>query len=266
MHPVRHWRNFQQRYRLIGSQCSSCGARLLSPDRRCPTCTSLVRQERLPMTSPPAVTPSPLSGWRQMFREVSRFLRWQDWGPSKVPLISTVCFYLTLTYGQRSLALALTLSLAFVLFAASHSALAYVLNDWGDRFSDRERGKWNAFLGLSQRRSLLALGMLVLVAALSAGPFVGKSWFIPLWLLWMVAAASYSLPPLRLKEHTPWRQGVEILAQWVLPVCLAFAGFGHFGSWDMILYALVLAAAGTSLDWSHVRSPYLTGSLGSGDR
>ncbi len=62
--------------------------------------------------------------------------------------------------------------------------------------------------------------------------------------------------PLRLKEHAPWRQGVEILAQWVLPVCLAFAGFGYFGGWDMILYALVLAAAGTSLDWSHVRAPY----------
>ncbi len=195
MHPVRHWRNFQQRYRLIGSQCSSCGARLLSPDRRCPACTSLVRHERPPMAFPPAVAPSPLPGWRQALREVPRFLRWQDWGPSKVPLISTVCFYLALTYGQRSLALALAISLTFVLFAASHSALAYVLNDWGDRFSDREHGKWNAFLGLSQRRSLIALGVLVLVAVLSAVPFVRKPWFVPLWLLWVVVAASYSLPP-----------------------------------------------------------------------
>ncbi|MBN1217450.1 MAG: UbiA family prenyltransferase [Anaerolineae bacterium] len=180
------------------------------------------------------------------------FLRWRDWGFSKVPLICTVFFYLALTYHHRSLVFVIS-CLAFLLFAASHSALAYVMNDWGDRFADRRRGKWNVFLGLSQRKSLISLGVLVFIAGLSAVPFVMQPWFLLLWLIWLAVVAAYLLPPLHLKEYGRWWRVLEVIAQWVLPVGLAFAAFGHFGGWDMFLYALVLAVVGLSLDQSQVK-------------
>jgi len=120
-------------------------------------------------------------------------------------------------------------------------------------------------LGLSQRKSLTMLVLLILVALLSAIPFVQKSWFLLLWFLWMVVVCAYLLPPLHLKEYGRGWWVLEIVAQWVLPVCLAFAALGHFGGWDMILYALVLAIAGTSLDRSQVRQIYIDNHLGVGE-
>lgn len=250
MHPVKDWRNFRQRYRLIGSYCSSCGAKFISPDQRCANCSSAIS----PAPSLPAALPVEVEApaWRLQLSDAQHFFRWQDWGFSKIPLICTVCFYIALTYNHHSLLFVFS-CLAFLLFAVSHSALAYVMNDWGDRFADRRHGKWNAFLGLSQQKSLIILVLLILTAVLSIVPFVQKTWFLWLWLLWTVVVSGYLLPPLHLKERGRGWRILEIIAQWVLPVCLAFAAFGHFGGWDMFLYALVLAIAGTSLDRGYVR-------------
>ncbi len=47
MHPVRIWRTNRQRYRLLGSHCSQCGAAVLWSNRECPACASAARQEQV---------------------------------------------------------------------------------------------------------------------------------------------------------------------------------------------------------------------------
>ncbi len=259
MHPVRDWRNFRQRYRLIGSYCSSCGAKFISPDQRCANCSSMATQPSLLVQQVEEIP----SAWRLQLANAQHFFRWQDWGFSKVPLIFTVCFYIALAYNHHSLIFVFS-CIAFLLFAVSHSALAYVMNDWGDRFSDRRHGKWNAFLGLSQRKSLIILVLLILTSVLSIIPFGQKPWFLWLWLFWIVIVSVYLLPPFHLKERGHGWRVLEIITQWALPVCLAFAALGHFGGWDMILYALVLAIVGTSLDRGQVRRNYADNRMGVG--
>ncbi len=184
-------------------------------------------------------------------------MRWKDWGPGKVPLLGTACIYVGVAYHEFSPVFILKF-LNAMLFATSHSAFGYVINDWGDRYSDRHRGKPNVFLGLSQRRALKAIIALVGIALLSGLPFAANPWFVPLWIAWGLVAASFSMPPLRFKERGFWRWIVGTLAQWTLPACLAFAALGHFGGWDTILFAILITATGVSLDLGQTRRYYAT--------
>lgn len=240
--PIRHWRLVRQRYQLFGAQCSTCGTKLLSADKLCPTCRPPASQDDVVS----AALHSPARG-RQRLAALGSFLRWQDWAPGKVPLLCTACIYVGVAYHEFSLAFVLKF-LNAMLFAASHSAFGYVINDWGDRYSDRQRGKPNVFLGLSQRRALSAIAVLVSVALLSGLPFVVNAWFAPLWIAWGLAAVSFSMPPLRFKERGLGRWIVGAMAQWTLPACLAFAALGHFGQWDTVLFAMLITATGVSLD------------------
>lgn len=259
--PTRHWRLLKQRYRLFGAQCSSCGAKLLSPDKVCPFCRPHILPEDVEsVAAESAVVPSLTKG-QQRLAALGTFLRWKDWGLGKVPLLCTACVYVGFAYHEFSLAFVLKF-LDALLFAAGHSAFGYVINDWGDRYTDRQRGKSNVFLGLSQRRALKAIVALVGVALLSGLPFVANPWFVPLWIAWGLVAVSFSLPPLRFKERGPWGWIVGLLAQWTLPACLAFAAFGHFGGWDTILFVILLTATGATLDLGQARGYYATKTTG----
>jgi len=179
-------------------------------------------------------------------------LRFSDWGPGKIPVLCTVLAFIGLAGGNWGRPYALEFVL-FLIYAAAHSALGYVANDLGDRRIDRAQGKTNAFDGLSAAAGGLFFGALLLVALISGLPFAGRPWFVPLWALWTLSALGYSLPPVRLKERGAWGLGISALAQWTLPVFLAFAAMGRFRGWEMFVFALAATASGAALEAAHQR-------------
>ena len=88
---------------------------------------------------------------------------------------------------------------------------------------------------------------------ISGLPFAQRQMVLPLWLGWAFFALAYSLPPLRLKERGAWGLGFSFVAQWSLPVLLAFAALGRFGGWDMIVFASAITVSGATLEIAHQR-------------
>lgn len=183
---------------------------------------------------------------------VARFTRWRDWGPGKIPVLCTVLFYIGLTSQWLSSLFVLDFVL-FFLYATLHSALGYVVNDWGDRELDALHGKPNAFASCTRAQGIMALAILLLLALLSGLPFVQRPMVLPLWLGWTFFALAYSLRPLRLKERGAWGLGFSFVAQWSLPVLLAFAALDRFGGWDMVVFAVAVTISGATLEVAHQR-------------
>jgi len=183
---------------------------------------------------------------------VNKFVRWRDWGPGKIPVLCTILFYAGLANRQVSTPFVLDFCL-FVAYAALHSALGYVVNDWGDRELDALHGKPNAFASLTRGQGIRALTVLFFLALLSGLPFARRPMVLPLWAGWMFFALAYSLRPLRLKERGAWGLGFSFVAQWSLPVLLAFAALDRFGGWDMIVFAVAVTISGATLEIAHQR-------------
>jgi GT2 family glycosyltransferase len=59
MHPVRLWRTNRQRYRLLGSHCTQCGAAVLWPNRECSACASAASREQMSGWVPAIRAPQP---------------------------------------------------------------------------------------------------------------------------------------------------------------------------------------------------------------
>jgi 4-hydroxybenzoate polyprenyltransferase len=183
---------------------------------------------------------------------VANFIRWRDWGPGKVPVLCVALFYVGLTSRRLSPPFILDVVL-FVVYATLHSALGYAVNDWGDRELDAHHGKPNAFASLTHTRGIAALAVLLGLAFLSGLPFVRRPMMLPLWAGWAFFALSYSLRPLRLKERGAWGLGFSFVAQWSLPVLLAFAALDRFGGWDMMVFAVAITISGATLEIAHQR-------------
>ena len=199
---------------------------------------------------------------------IANFIRWRDWGPGKIPVLCTVSFYIGLANRQVSMTFIRDFIL-FIVFAVFHSALGYVVNDWGDRELDALHGKPNAFASLTNGQGLMALTGLLLIVGLSGLPFVLRPMVLPLWMGWVFFALAYSLRPLRLKERGAWGLTISSLAQWSLPTLLIFAAFNRFGGWDMIVFTLAITISGATLEVAHQRYDRVrdlstqTGTLGS---
>ena len=206
-----------------------------------------------------------------MFRfldDIARFIRWRDWGPGKIPVLCTVLLYVGLANRQVSAAFTLDFVL-FIVFATIHSALGYVVNDWGDRELDALHGKPNAFASLTHAQGIMALVALLVLALLSGLPFVRRPMVFSLWVGWAFFALGYSLRPLRLKERGAWGLTVAFVAQWSLPILLAFAALERFGGWDMWFFTIAFTVSGAALEIGHQRFDRVldlstrTGTLGS---
>lgn len=185
-------------------------------------------------------------------KQIAAFIRWRDWGPSKLTLLWVVCIYLGLKYEIPFDDFASTFVI-FVCFASAQAAFAYVLNDWGDRDLDRRQFKRNAFNGRTRLESILALLLMLIMAVVSGAPLLLRRGFGLLWLTWAVTAVFYSLKPWRLKTHGPVGLAVASVAQWMLPVMITFAAFEVAGGPDMWALALGLMASGTALEFGHQR-------------
>lgn len=184
--------------------------------------------------------------------EVARFTRYQDWAPGKIPVLCTILFYIGLANHQVGPAFVLDATM-FLIFASLHSAMGYVVNDWGDRELDKQHGKSNAFDRLSPQNGAAALLALIGLAFLSGLYFASRPYVLPLWLTWSFFALAYSLKPLRLKERGIVGISASAIAQWSLPVLLAFAALGRFGNLDMIVFALAVTINGATLEIAHQR-------------
>lgn len=189
---------------------------------------------------------------RNFIKKLALFTRWSDWGPGKIPVLCMIAYYIGLTYGDLSTAFAIDVVL-FVIYASLHSALGYVINNWGDRELDARHGKYNAFNQMTNVQGIAALGTLLFLAFLSGLPFVGRPWVLPLWIGWAFVAFSYSLKPLRLKERGTWGIAFAFLSQWFFSVALVFAAFNHFGGWDMIIFVVATTIGGATLIIGHQR-------------
>lgn len=189
---------------------------------------------------------------RETLAGAATFLRWRDWGPSKIPVFCTLLAYIGLT--SRNLSFGFVVHFIFYLiFASLHSALGYVANNFSDQKIDKAQGKSNPFLGLTRARAIGFMLGLLGAALLSGLPFVRQSGFWWLWAVWAFFALSYSLKPVRLKERGKWGLAVSALAQWTLPVILTFTAMGRTRGWDMWVFVLGNTVSGATLEIAHQR-------------
>lgn len=204
---------------------------------------------------------------KDRLKNLARLLRWRDWGPGKVSAGCTVVVYISLVKHDFSYTLTGKIILLMII-AGIHGALGYLVNNWSDRTIDRLHGKSNVF---SNMRSFSAMALLLVVfavACLSIVPFLSYPWVLPLWVIWFLTMLTYSLKPFRFKERGGWGILISTLAQWTLPVLLAFAVMEKVGGWEMLVLAGAYTASGVTLEIGHQRWDRLrdqktnTGTLG----
>jgi 4-hydroxybenzoate polyprenyltransferase len=187
-----------------------------------------------------------------VLQALGRLTRFSDWGPGKVPVLCAVLAYIGLANGAPSARFCVDFAL-FALFASLHSALGYVANDWGDREIDLAQGKQNALASLPRPRGFAFLAGLCGAALLSGLPFVSRPHLTWLWGAWLFFALGYSLPPVRLKERGRWGLAAAAVAQWTLPVMLAFVALGRTGTADVVVFMAAATVSGATLELAHQR-------------
>jgi 4-hydroxybenzoate polyprenyltransferase len=185
-------------------------------------------------------------------KQAARIIRWWDWGPGKIALLCTVCFYIAVDYTVPFSRFILPFIL-FLLFAAAQAALGFVVNNWGDQELDKQQEKPNPFNEVSRQRGLQTVGTMVAIAVTTAIPVLHRTPAFLLWVIWLVTMVAYSLRPLRLKTRGLPGLVVSFIAQWSLPVLLAFTVLIGFGGKDMWLIAVALTVSGATLEIAHQR-------------
>jgi 4-hydroxybenzoate polyprenyltransferase len=180
-------------------------------------------------------------------------LSWRNWGIIRYNSIwqnLAALFYITLVEELFNLAF-LGLVALFICFSTIMTGFGYLVNDLADQDLDRKQGKPNAFANLTPSlATLIVIGVLAVGLALG-WPFLVHSEFVVLWMLWVMAASFYSLPPLRLKERGLVGLVVTIAAQQTLPTAMLFAIFGQLYSWGALIFIVYATARGISSDVSH---------------
>lgn len=181
-----------------------------------------------------------------VFEDLKQLIRWEDWAFDKILPLFLIVSYVSLAYGEFGTRF--ICDFFFLLaFANLSAAYGFLMNDFSDRGIDLQEGKPNAFARLDPRRALFILGSMLALATLPSLRFWRRPWFLPLWILWLLDATFYSLPPLRLKERGVFGLWAPAIAQFVLPDLLFFAALGHFGGIDMWVFTTYVGAKGISI-------------------
>jgi 4-hydroxybenzoate polyprenyltransferase len=141
--------------------------------------------------------------------------------------------------------------LLFLVFSLGGTAYGYLVNDLADVELDRRASKPNVFHTLSRARAGLVVALAFGLVVLCGLPFAQQPGFIPLFLIWALAATFYSLPPIRLKERGGIGLATTILAQQPLPALLALAALGHLTAWGAWVFVAYIALRGISSDVGH---------------
>jgi len=198
-------------------------------------------------------TPGPLHTALSRFGDFKRYVRWPDWALSRIPMLCVVGSYLALVHGHMSgKSLRDFLVFTFV-FASANSAFGFLINDLGDRELDRRHGKRNTFLELGTTKALGLIAGVIALMVLSGLPFLDRPRFASLWALWGLTAIAYSLPPFRLKERGAAGIAVSSVAQWTLPVLIAFAALHTGTARELWMFLLATTISGGTLELAHQR-------------
>jgi 4-hydroxybenzoate polyprenyltransferase len=179
-------------------------------------------------------------------RNLKRLIRWEDWAFEKILPLFLAAFYISLAYNEFGFRF--ICDFFFLLALATLSAVyGFLVNDFGDHDADLQQGKPNAFAQLDRRRAPFILASVLGLVTLASLRFWERPWFLPLWMLWLLDATFYSLPPLRLKERGIFGLWAPALAQFILPSLIFFGALGHFGGVDMWAFAAYVGANGMSI-------------------
>jgi 4-hydroxybenzoate polyprenyltransferase len=138
-------------------------------------------------------------------------------------------------------------------FVSCNSAFGFLINDLGDRELDRSHGKRNTFLELGTTKALSLLAAVIALMVLSGLPFIDRPRFVFFSALVWLAAIAYSLPPLRLKERGAAGIATSSVAQWTLPVLLAFTALESGSAWELGVFLLATTVSGVTLELAHQR-------------
>jgi 4-hydroxybenzoate polyprenyltransferase len=184
---------------------------------------------------------------------LKRSIRWRDWALGRIPILATVGAYIAITTNGHDGRMLGDLLLFTFVFATSHAAFGFLINDLGDRDLDRRQAKPNAFVDLGAARGGLLLGVTLAVMLASGMRFASRPGFAAVWIAWLAAALGYSLPPLRLKERGAAGLAASTFAQWTAPTLLAFAAMGAWEGWEPWGVALVFTLSGVALEIAHQR-------------
>jgi 4-hydroxybenzoate polyprenyltransferase len=181
------------------------------------------------------------------------FFSWRHWGIVRYNSVwqnLSALFYVVLAERLFNLNLIGRVGI-FFLFSTCMTAYGYLVNDLADMELDRLHGKSNAFHGMSRGQAVVIVLATLLLGSLFGLSFLNRPWFVPVWLLWILTATCYSLPPLRFKEHGLIGLMATIAAQQTLPTALLFATFGQLASWGALVFVLFSTVRGTSSDIGH---------------
>ncbi len=186
-------------------------------------------------------------------KKIWSLLSWRSWGIIRYNSIwqnIAALFYIALTEQLFNLTFIGRVGL-FFLFSTIMTGYGYLVNDLADIELDRQHGKSNVFQKIGRGRATLIVLAVLIIGSLFGWPFINRPGFVLVWLLWIVAATFYSLPPLRLKEQGLAGLIATIAAQQTLPTALLFAAFGELASWGALIFVLFSTVRGISSDVSH---------------
>jgi len=175
---------------------------------------------------------------------VKRWLRAEEWWNSEPPLMMAVA-YGELGAGRSLPSFGSALAAIALFFAAivGMASLGYVLNDFGDRESDRVSGAPNQVVDAGLAWSVVGL---VAVVALAVAPW----FFLParvsvLALLGLepVLFVLYVVPPIRLKARGAAGVVADAGYAYVVPLLVTLVLFGHVAHHHVHPIQIVLVAA-----------------------
>jgi len=174
-------------------------------------------------------------------------------GPLRIQFLyrEHICVFLSGS-GGRELGTGIHFQLfVFYFFSALATSYGYLVNDLGDRELDRRHNKPNVFEKDSAFCAITVVGLFLLGAVLLSLYFRKNHPFVALWLLWILIATFYSLPPFRLKEKGKIGLLLIVTAQRLIPALLIFSVFGKMASADAVIIILYIMNRGFISDLRH---------------
>ena len=184
------------------------------------------------------------------FSKILVLIRWNDYGPEKIPQFLLVCFYIGIAKGFCDIEY-ITDTIFFTLFATISSIYGYLINDFSDIEIDLKHGKSNAFEKTPNRLRILIIFGILLLDTIIALRFIKRPGFFLIWIIWIFLSTFYSIPPFRFKERGAIGIVVPAVAQQTLAILIIFTVYNYFHYAEMAILLLFPTVKGLSLIARH---------------
>ena len=185
---------------------------------------------------------------------IAELLRWKEWYHSKLSLFVFANYYLLFLSAELTVSDLFPVILLICWFILL-MAFGYMINDYSDQFSDRAAGKEKPMSKLKKNHQILILLLTFCSTFLILLPFYQDPIVLILSLCNLALALMYSAPPFRLKERGIWGIIGAAMAQWMVPVVIVFAVFGHYHV-DTFVFAGIYLLIGLRFMFTHQLHDY----------